>query len=267
MWSWVLHRISGATIFFFLFVHVLDAAMLRVSPQTYNAVVGDYKTPIVGLMEYGLIAAVLFHGLERNPDHPDRLLVAGPALPTADVLDSRHRLSAAHGPGRRGGGHPRVGAPPMSSPDLQLGRGETAPVRQRSHDRPASLDNPRSPRRRAGIPNFEKFAWLFMRFSGVALVVLAVGHLFIMLMWDSGVYRIDFNFVAQRWASPFWQFWDLALLWLAQLHGGNGLRTIIDDYSRKDSTRFWLNSLLLLSMGFTLVLGTYVLLTFDPNIS
>ena len=60
--------------------------------------------------------------------------------------------------------------------------------------------------------------------------------------------------------------WDLALLWLAQLHGGNGLRTIIDDYSRKDSTRFWLNSLLLLSMGFTLVLGTYVLMTFDPNI-
>ena len=106
-----------------------------------------------------------------------------------------------------------------------------------------------------------------MRFSGVALVVLAIGHLFIMLMWDNGVYRIDFNYVAQRWASPFWQFWDLALLWLAQLHGGNGLRTIIDDYSRKDSTRFWLNSLLLLSMGFTLVLGTYVLLTFDPNIS
>jgi succinate dehydrogenase / fumarate reductase membrane anchor subunit len=154
----------------------------------------------------------------------------------------------------------------MSSPDLQLGRGQIAPVRQRSHDRPASLDNPRSRRRRPGIPNFEKFAWLFMRLSGIVLVALAVGHLFITLMWDNGVYRIDFNFVAQRWASPFWQFWDLALLWLAQLHGGNGLRTIIDDYSRKDTTRFWLNSLLLLSMGFTLVLGTYVILTFDPNI-
>lgn len=63
MWSWVLHRISGATIFFFLFVHVLDAAMLRISPQTYNAVIHDYQTPVVGLMEYGLIAAVLFHGL------------------------------------------------------------------------------------------------------------------------------------------------------------------------------------------------------------
>ena len=63
MWSWVLHRISGATIFFFLFVHVLDAAMLRVSPQTYNAVLATYKTPVVGVMEFGLVAAVLFHAL------------------------------------------------------------------------------------------------------------------------------------------------------------------------------------------------------------
>ncbi|WP_293345251.1 succinate dehydrogenase, cytochrome b556 subunit [Mycobacterium sp.] len=63
MWSWVLHRISGATIFFFLFVHVLDSAMLRVGPQTYNAVIHDYQTPIVGLMEFGLVAAVLFHAM------------------------------------------------------------------------------------------------------------------------------------------------------------------------------------------------------------
>ena len=63
MWSWVLHRISGATIFFFLFVHVLDAAMLRVSPATYNAVIHDYQTPVVGVMEFGLVAAVVFHGL------------------------------------------------------------------------------------------------------------------------------------------------------------------------------------------------------------
>ena len=61
MWSWVLHRISGATIFFFLFVHVLDTALVRVSPQAYNEVVATYKTPIVGLMEAGLVAAVLYH--------------------------------------------------------------------------------------------------------------------------------------------------------------------------------------------------------------
>jgi succinate dehydrogenase / fumarate reductase, cytochrome b subunit len=63
MWSWVLHRITGAAIFFFLFVHVLDTALVRVGPQAYNEVVETYKTPVVGLMELGLVAAVLFHAL------------------------------------------------------------------------------------------------------------------------------------------------------------------------------------------------------------
>jgi succinate dehydrogenase / fumarate reductase cytochrome b subunit len=85
MWAWVLHRISGATIFFFLFVHVLDAAVLRVSPQAYNEVLSTYKTPIVGLMEFGLVAAVLFHALNgirviliefwsEGPRHQRRML-------------------------------------------------------------------------------------------------------------------------------------------------------------------------------------------------
>jgi succinate dehydrogenase / fumarate reductase cytochrome b subunit len=63
MWSWVLHRITGVLIFFFLFAHVIDTAMVRVSPEAYNAAVETYKNPIVGLMEVGLVAAVLFHGL------------------------------------------------------------------------------------------------------------------------------------------------------------------------------------------------------------
>lgn len=62
MWSWVAHRITGVTVFFFLFVHVLDTALVRVSPETYNNVVDTYKNPLVGLMELGLVAAVLFHG-------------------------------------------------------------------------------------------------------------------------------------------------------------------------------------------------------------
>jgi succinate dehydrogenase / fumarate reductase cytochrome b subunit len=63
MWSWVLHRITGATIFFFLLVHVLDTSLVRVSPEAYNEVVNTYKVPIVGLMEAGLVAAVLYHAL------------------------------------------------------------------------------------------------------------------------------------------------------------------------------------------------------------
>ena len=61
MWSWVLHRITGVSLFFFLFAHVVDTAMVRVSPEVYNTAVETYKNPIVGLMEVGLVGAVLFH--------------------------------------------------------------------------------------------------------------------------------------------------------------------------------------------------------------
>ena len=63
MWTWVLHRITGVSIFFFLFAHVIDTAMVRVSPEVYNTAVETYKNPIVGVMEVGLVAAVLFHAL------------------------------------------------------------------------------------------------------------------------------------------------------------------------------------------------------------
>ena len=63
MWSWVAHRVTGVLIFFFLFVHVLDTALVRVSPEAYDEVVATYKTPIVALLEYGLVAAILFHAL------------------------------------------------------------------------------------------------------------------------------------------------------------------------------------------------------------
>ena len=61
MWSWVAHRITGLLIFFFLFAHVLDTALVRVSPEAYNDVIGTYKSPVVGLLEVGLVAAILFH--------------------------------------------------------------------------------------------------------------------------------------------------------------------------------------------------------------
>jgi len=63
MWSWVLHRITGVAIFFFLLVHVLDTALVRLSPEAYNAVINTYKTPLIGIAELGLVAAVLYHSL------------------------------------------------------------------------------------------------------------------------------------------------------------------------------------------------------------
>jgi succinate dehydrogenase / fumarate reductase, membrane anchor subunit len=124
-----------------------------------------------------------------------------------------------------------------------------------------------APRSRATRTNFELYSWLFMRVSGVLLVFLVLGHLFIMMVVDGGVTRIGFAFVAGRWASPFWQVWDLLQLWLAVLHGGNGLRTVINDYAERDATRFWLKMLLYTASVFTIALGTLVIFTFDPSIS
>ena len=126
---------------------------------------------------------------------------------------------------------------------------------------------PRTPRNRnSSRGNFELYSCLFMRLSGLALVVLVLGHLFVNLMLGEGIKAIDFAFVAGKWANPFWQVWDLLMLWLAQLHGTNGLRTIINDYAEKDQTRFWLKVLLYSASIVIVVLGTLVIFTFDPCI-
>jgi succinate dehydrogenase / fumarate reductase membrane anchor subunit len=131
---------------------------------------------------------------------------------------------------------------------------------------PISIPAPRTGSRNGQRSNFELYSWLFMRISGIVLIFLVLGHLLIMNILDGGVQRINFAFVAGRWSSPFWQVWDLLMLWLAMIHGTNGMRTIINDYAERDQTRFWLKMLLYLATAFTILLGTLVIFTFDPNI-
>lgn len=135
---------------------------------------------------------------------------------------------------------------------------------------PLVIEAPRARRTRhnkTSRTSFEMYSWIFMRMSGLLLIVLVLGHLVIMNVLDGGVQKINFSFVAGRWASPFWRTWDLMQLWLAELHGTNGLRTIINDYAVRDSTRFWLKMLLYTSAFLILVLGTLVIFTFDPNLT
>lgn len=120
------------------------------------------------------------------------------------------------------------------------------------------------PGRRTTRGNTELYGWVFMRASGVLLVVLIFGHLFVNLVAGEGVTAIDFGFVAGKWASPFWQVWDLLMLWLAMIHGTNGMRTIVNDYAEKDTTRLVLKGLLYFAFVLVVVLGTLVIFTFDP---
>ena len=128
------------------------------------------------------------------------------------------------------------------------------------------IDSPRAPhrRRRTTRTNYELYGWVFMRASGVLLLVLVFGHLWINLLTGEGVHSIDFAFVGGKWSSPFWQTWDLLMLWLAMLHGANGVRTVINDYAARDRTRLVLKALLALATVVMVVLGTLVIFTFDP---
>ncbi|MBB4734583.1 succinate dehydrogenase hydrophobic membrane anchor subunit [Micrococcus cohnii] len=124
--------------------------------------------------------------------------------------------------------------------------------------------DPKYTRSKGGKGNFEMLAWLFMRLSGVVLVVLIFGHLISNLLVGEGIAGVDFGFVAGKWADPMWQFWDLLLLWLAMLHGTNGMRTIINDYAHKDRVRFWLSMILYVATAAIIILGTLVIFTFEP---
>ena len=121
-------------------------------------------------------------------------------------------------------------------------------------------------RRQRGV-NLEKWGWVFMRVSGVVLVVLIFGHLFVNLMVGEGIHALDFAFIAGKFATPFWQWWDVLMLWLALIHGANGMRTIVNDYAEKDQTRFWLKMALYTASGAIILLGTLVIFTFDPNLA
>ena len=67
-----------------------------------------------------------------------------------------------------------------------------------------TIETPRAPIRthKRGI-NWEKWGWIYMRASGIVLVVLIFGHLFVNLMVGEGVKAIDFAFVAGKFTDPF----------------------------------------------------------------
>ena len=128
-----------------------------------------------------------------------------------------------------------------------------------------TIDAPRSAasRPRRGI-NWEKWGWIYMRASGVLLVVLIFGHLFVNMVAGEGVKQIDFAFVAGKWANPFWKIWDSLMLVLALIHGSNGMRTIVNDYANNRLVRYVLLGAIALSTITLITLGTLVIYTFDP---
>ena len=114
----------------------------------------------------------------------------------------------------------------------------------------------------AGIPGSERLVWYFLRISGLALVLLACGHLLITHFVNVPSQTV-FDFVANRWASPFWRTFDTLLLFFALWHGILGLRSISIDLIRVPGWRVAVNGLLWVTGIVFFGLGLVTIFTFD----
>jgi succinate dehydrogenase / fumarate reductase membrane anchor subunit len=111
--------------------------------------------------------------------------------------------------------------------------------------------------------NFERYAWLFMRLSGVAMLVLAVGHMVIQHVVNSST-TLSLEFVAAQWNAGGWKVFDILLLWMAIPHGIRGLYNILSDYIHNSGVRRLIGALLALFVVATVIWATIAITLFDP---
>lgn len=121
----------------------------------------------------------------------------------------------------------------------------------------------RSSARPRPASNVELYSWFFMRISAIIMVLLVGFHLLYMHL-ILGVDAIDFQVIAGRWTSPFWRLYDLFMLIFAWLHCTNGVRIVIDDYVRPQGWSVLAKAILYLFAFIIIVLGAYVIFTFQP---
>lgn len=115
-------------------------------------------------------------------------------------------------------------------------------------------------------PGTERLAWYFLRVSGVLLVFLAGGHLFI-THYLNVPSDTTFDFVADRWANPLWRSFDMMLLFAALWHGLVGLRFSIADFLRSRGARqIGYGAIWIFGFIFT-VIGTITIVSFDAEMS
>lgn len=267
-WSWVLHRLTGLGVVFFLTLHVIDTSWAVFYPDLYVHAIAAYQSPLFTLGEFGLVAAVIYHALngirivliDFRPkwwkyQQRAALIVLGLTgillIPTFILMFGHVIKFYGENPQTLGllevltaqapfiaGFAVAIIAALLFSLVFGLIAGNKNDVR---------VGKGRGSR-------LERFWWSFMRVSGVMIVPLVFGHL-AMVHLIQGVFDITVanftvvgtdvvnqtgtavEFVASRWnyqifgAIAIWRLYDIALLSLAVIHGFNGLRYVLTDYT------------------------------------
>ncbi|HEX2916524.1 MAG TPA: succinate dehydrogenase, cytochrome b556 subunit [Chloroflexia bacterium] len=63
MWLWVLHRLTGVGVLAFLFLHIADTYLVGFGANYYNDLLFLYRNAPFRILEWFLVGAVLYHGL------------------------------------------------------------------------------------------------------------------------------------------------------------------------------------------------------------
>lgn len=64
MWAWILFRISGLVLVFYLFVHLWVISQGRIGgPESLNSLFEFFDKPLLVFLDLMLVAAVLYHAL------------------------------------------------------------------------------------------------------------------------------------------------------------------------------------------------------------
>lgn len=113
--------------------------------------------------------------------------------------------------------------------------------------------------------NFERFAYLFMRLSGIGLLILAVGHVTIQLILND-VHSLSLQFVANQWDDWGWKAYDMLLLFFAMSHGLNGFRNVAEDYIHNKSVVRVMNIALAVFLVATILWAGIAIFNFDAEL-
>ncbi len=252
MLTWLLHRISGIAVVYFLTLHIFEALQLFGGLEAYNEATEAYKQLWFRPFEMALVLAVVYHALNglrvwmfdaypQTTKHHRTVFKIGAAifgviaLAVAVVMlrplfgRSLAEIFAIKSTGALV--YALAIVLPVGLPVLYIawrgsGLSNGPLIVSPSSSRPVPLKN-----------GFERFMWQFMRLSGLIMVILVFAHLTLM-HFINDIEAITGEFVAARFAAtPIWIIVDLAILVLAWIHGLNGLRIVLMDYVKRSGAR------------------------------
>jgi succinate dehydrogenase / fumarate reductase cytochrome b subunit len=286
-WSWVLHRLTGLGVVFFLVLHVIDTTWSVFYPGLYEKAIAAYQTPLFTIGEFGLVAAVVYHAynglriaiFDYKPQwwkHQQKaaLGVVGLTILTlipTFILMFTHVLDYYEtNPSML-----TVGEVLTSQIPFLIGIA-VAIVAAILYSGITGLFTREPAANKGQGSRVERFWWSYMRVSGLLIVPLVFGHLAMMHVIQ-GVFDLTTQgatvvgtggmindtgtateFVAERWnyllgGVAVWKLYDVGLLFLVTVHGFNGLRYVLTDYTMG-------NRLMRRAMVYLCVIGAVTLL-------